>query len=499
MNNNQLGSMPPPPSGFVPDTSTPDAGANSSGVSNTQLNTSASIPPPPAGFVPDTSTAPASASRQYQDNSYLDINPDDSLGMKALKGTNAIGAGLGEGLLGTLNGGADLLHLPHATLQARENELHEQNAQNPFLRGTGIGAENLLEFLSGDEMLKGLTTSQKYLKVGKLLEQVESSPVMTRIINAGVRALRGGVVGGIQGEIKSGGDTGTAIASGLGAGLGNAVIPEAFDAIKAAPGAIKGAYNALSEALQGAEKVVQPELQGSISKILSDVAADHGITIPDGTALRDTAEHVGTSIKGRASVIYQAIDDALEGTNLKSIEAKLENTQRALRDDTGVDHDYTGKLLEHESALNDQYEKFKQEAIAKGVKPEDFQNADRYWKQGSALQDLSAKIRQSTSGLPDNIRGDLKAPGEVISPSKLAPRIHALRDSGRLSQALTRDLSASRGNDLLRSVEGAKARTADIGNTGKVVGKVASGVAHAAGLGGGALLAGDVIRHVAGN
>jgi hypothetical protein len=70
--------------------------------------------------------------RQYADNQYLDINDNDNLATKALKGTNAIGAGIGSGLLETINGGANLLHLPHQTLIDRENELQEQNAGNPI-------------------------------------------------------------------------------------------------------------------------------------------------------------------------------------------------------------------------------------------------------------------------------------------------------------------------------------------------------------------------------
>jgi hypothetical protein len=381
---------------------------------------------------------------------------------------------------------------------AGDNETSHGTAQN-----VGRVGEDVAEFVLGDAALKGLSVSDRLLQASKYAKMVEESPILTRLFQAGVRAARGGVVGTAQGAVKSRGNVGDALASGAAGGIGNAVVPEAVDAIKAAPGAIRAGVGALSDYLHGAEAVVQPELQGSLRKILADVAADHGITIPDGTAMRDTAEHVGQAIKGKASALYQSIDDALGGQDFKSVNRQLDNAQRALRQDTGIDHDATGDMIEHINALEDKKAQLREDAISAGVDPKAFAESDRLWRQGSALQDLSAKIRQSTSGLPDNLQDGSKAAsqanGEVVSPSKLAGRIHSLRDPGRLSQALTQDLSQARGNDLLKAAEAAKARTAEIANRNKLVGHVAKGAAYAVGAGGAGAGLIEGARHLAGN
>ena len=318
--------------------------------------------------------------------------------------------------------------------------------------------------------------------------------MLNRVFQAGIRSIRGGAVGTVQGGIKTG-DVPDALGAGVTGALGNAIVSEAFDAVRAAPGAIHSATGALSDALRGAEKVVQPELQGSLRQMLGDVAAEHGITIPDGTAMRDTAEQVGQAVKVKGSAIYKAVDDALDGTRFQTFDEQLSNVRRALRNDTGVDHDQTGRLIERLNDLEDAKANAQQQAINHGIDPKAFDKANAYWRQGSAIQDLSAKIRQSTGGLPDSLNEGSKAAsaasGEVVSPSKLAPKVHSLRDSGRLAQALSQD----RADDLLRAVESAKARTADISSKSKLAGKIGTAAAKAVAGAGAGTLAYEGIRH----
>lgn len=478
---------------------------------------SGAIPPPPgysSSQVIDNSGFSPSQAPPVQPQSVLTMNDNDSIGTDVLKAGGGLLSGIGEGVFGTGAGLVDLTNkildplattLPngqkdHIIPQGVSSYLHNlagDNEQQAGWERVGQGTESIAEFIMGDAALKGLSTSEKLLQASKAVKVIEDSPVLNRIFQAGVRAVRGGIVGTIQGGVKSGGDPSQAIAGGVGGAVGNALVPEAIDALKATPKAIKGAYTAISEALQGAEKVVQPELQTGISNILKQVAAEHGITIPDGTAMRDAAEHVGQEIKNQASSIYSKIDDALGGTDFKSVNRQLDAAQRAFNADTGFDPDVTGRLIEHLNHLEDFKANLRQTAMQAGIPEDAFTQADKLWRQGSAMQDLSAKIRQSTTGLPDNLRDGSKSANqanpEVVSPSKLVPKIHMLRDSGRLSQALTQDLSAARGNDLLRTVEAAKARSADIASTKKIVGKVATGLAHAAGTG---AVGGAVVHHL---
>ena len=465
---------PPPPPGFVPDQQTAQSPA---------------IPPPPSGFVPEQSTT-------AQPSDELRINPNDSLLTKASKGALGTLEGVGEGVFGTAAGASDLLDKATGMQPGSVNKfLHVQAGDNDAQHGIpqtmGRGGEDVMEFLMGDEALKGLALSQRLLKASKYAQMIEESPMLTHVFNAGVRTIRGTAVGTVQGGVKSGGNPTDAGEAGIGAGLANLVLPEIGMAVKAVP----RLAGAVSDAVRGADKVVQPELQGSIRQILSDVAADHGITVPDQIAMRDHAEFVGQAIKGRATAIYRAIDDALEGTKFQSYDDQLSAVRKAIRTDTGIDHDYTGKLVERLNELEDAKAAAQQKAIDAGINPDAFNQANAYWRQGSAMQDLSTKIRQSTTGLPENLMNGSKAAtnasGEVVSPVKLAPKVHALRDEGRLAEALNQ----SRADDLLRSVEAAKARTAQINATSKTLGTVARHAGYAVGAGAVGGLGVEAVRH----
>lgn len=180
-----------------------------------------SVPSVPSPNVPDS----------------LHIGSNDSVAMKAAKGVNAIGAGIGDGILGTLNGAADMFGIPHATLEQKQQELEQQNSENPTLNAVGYGGETLAEFLMGDEALKGLSFADKLSKTGaiaKILESsprlmkavqlgvntgqkiesmspeikalVDSNPIYGRILSAGMDAIRAGVVQGTQTTVRTGGD-----------------------------------------------------------------------------------------------------------------------------------------------------------------------------------------------------------------------------------------------------------------------------------------------------
>jgi hypothetical protein len=365
---------------------------------------SGAIPPPPgysSSQVIDNPGYTPSQAPPVQPQSVLTMNDNDSIGTDVLKAGGGLLSGIGEGVFGTLAGTADLLNksgtgqLPTAVTGYLHNLAGDNEQQSGWER-VGQGTESIAEFIMGDAALKGLSTSEKLLQASKAVKVIEDSPVLNRIFQAGVRAVRGGVVGTIQGGIKSGGDSSQAIAGGVAGAVGNALVPEAIDALKATPKAIKGAYTAISEALQGAEKVVQPELQSGISNILKQVAAEHGIAIPDGTAVRDVAEHVGQSIKNQASSIYSKIDDALGGTDFKSVNRQLDAAQRAFNADTGFDPDVTGRLIEHINHLEDFKANLRQTALDAGIPEDAFTQADKLWRQRDCPTTSAMDQRQQT-------------------------------------------------------------------------------------------------------
>lgn len=408
--------------------------------------------------------------------------------------------GAGKGLLSTVSGTDDWArqHLPAALTQnpltgkpADLQHVHEMATPQGAAQNTGYGLESLAEFVLGDEALKALPISQRLLKASKIMQTVEESPALSRLLNLTVRGARGAAVGSTQGALKSGGDASDTAGAGIAGGVGNALVPEAFDLVKSVPG-IAGT---ISEAVRGAERVVQPELQGSLRQILGEVAAENGVTVPKDIAVRDLADHVGNQLKSKGSALYKDIDNSLGGTRFQTFDEQISNVRKALRNDTGVDHDLTGRLIERLNDLEDSKAAAIKTAIEKGIDPRDFQQANQYWRQGSALQDFGLRLRRATSGLPDNLKDGSNAAnaakGEIVSPNKLSPSIHSLRDSGRLSQAV----GPQRADELLRQVESARARTADIAGNRKTLKKVVTSGAAAAGAAGMGYGAYEVSRH----
>ena len=77
-----------------------------------------------------------------------------------------------------------------------------------------------MEFLLGDEALKALPLSEKLAKAAKTAKAIESSPTLSRVVSAGIRAVRGGVVGAAQGAVRSGGNGSSALTEGCGGRCG---------------------------------------------------------------------------------------------------------------------------------------------------------------------------------------------------------------------------------------------------------------------------------------
>jgi hypothetical protein len=144
----------------------------------------------------------------------LHIDPNDSLGMKVLKGANSVGAGIGTGVLSTINDAMGLedrvaKHLPHGLasfafgdqdertqaeqlLQSRKQELQQQNSENPTLNTVGYGGETLMEFLLGDEALKGLSLADKLSKSAAIAKALENSPRLMQALKLGAAAGKAG-------------------------------------------------------------------------------------------------------------------------------------------------------------------------------------------------------------------------------------------------------------------------------------------------------------------
>ena len=134
---------------------------------------------------------------------------NDNLPTMLGKAVAAPFAGFGAGLLSTAAGASDIVHAP----QGVRDTLHEyagDNENTSIGEKFGYGGETLVEFLLGDEALKGLSQSDKLKKISDIMKTLENSPITLYALKTGVEALKAGGIQGVQTLIRSGGDTGQA-------------------------------------------------------------------------------------------------------------------------------------------------------------------------------------------------------------------------------------------------------------------------------------------------
>jgi len=104
----------------------------------------------------------------------------------------------------------------------------------------GAGAEQIGEFVLGDEAIKGLTLAQKYSAISAIHKALETSPKLSKAVDLGMQAMRQGTQIGAQqmlhGASPSEALQAAGIATVLGVPVGQIAYwgPETMDAIKAA-------------------------------------------------------------------------------------------------------------------------------------------------------------------------------------------------------------------------------------------------------------------------
>lgn len=440
--------VPQPPPGFVP-------------------VTSGTISPPPPGFVPvgqsqtQDSTAPASqpSAVSAPEADEITIDPSDSLLTKAGKTVGGLLEGVGEGVFGTVAGASDLADkMTGATPGAANKYLHTLAGDNDTSHGTaqnvGRIGEDVAEFILGDSALKGLSVSDRLLQASKTAKLVESSPILSRVFQVGVRALRGATVAGTQAELKSGGNVPDSAGAAVTGGLLNAAIPEAADALQAARKALPGALDTIRIAIRPG--IVQDAFQGQIRDIVNDAAKEYGVNPSSAQSIRDVAHEVSSNLQQKARQSYQALDE-LTGGRVQRFQDAIRAVEGKLRNLNGIaTPDAEGDWIEKLNELTDAHEQAMQEAsealktmgksdTAQGV----LKQADTDFRRSKAMLDLSKNIRASSEGLRPELASGAKTPiPESVNTGKLVNRVNKMYDAGRLQDAL----GQSRAADLLRAV-----------------------------------------------
>lgn len=200
----------------------------------------------PPGYSPNDITSFGAQPTAPKSDEVQAPNDGDDLATKAAKYGAGTLEGIGEGVFGTIAGGADLLGARGTGISKSLHHLAgDDNATHGTAQNIGQGIEAIGEFMMGDEALKGLSFADKLKHVSGVMKFLEKSPklakalelginvgkagtelspeeraliqqhpILARLVGHGLSALRQGVTQGIQTEVKTGGNTAEALKSG---------------------------------------------------------------------------------------------------------------------------------------------------------------------------------------------------------------------------------------------------------------------------------------------
>lgn len=352
---------PPPPSGFV-------------SMQTGQVNSN--VPPPPSGFVPiqqpnpnkalgplgirgtssfqhqtptpavsRTAAKPTGAIIEADPHPSWDLvhhDPGESMGMQALKDIGGVIEGGGESLADTVAGTADIVNKVTGGVIPKSvtDTLHAAAGQNGGVADNahkvGYAGETLLEFLMGDEAIKGLSLAdrlQKSAVVAKALENsprvmkaiqlganiskvtaelgpeeqalIKKYPVVARLVGAGMDAIRAGFTQGVQTTVRTGGNVGQGLTDA-------AVMTGTAGLVGGATGVAGGVLNKLGDA-------------ASKTKNLA--------TLAEGAASKqEVAEKLGQRIDASKDALHEGYESGISNLQTRLGDTTVSAQQNPLSD-----------------------------------------------------------------------------------------------------------------------------------------------------------------------
>lgn len=404
--------------------------------------------PAPAQTAPADNSASASAPIDYtamaKQAGAVDSQP-------APKGQSVLGAvgdfakGTAEGAVGSM---ADTIsNLPWVgkkILSPDDMRLEREyfkpgSAAEKFGQTTGDIAEPLLEFVMGDEALKGLALADKIGLASKLADFATKNPYIGKLLQHGVNAARMGTVGTTQ-ALAKGATLPQALKTGAAVGIGGEALsaaaeaaPEAIQAVRSLQNPFRKAATAVASKFTGSE--IQPALKTGIQDVWNQVADKAGVAKPTAASVQDMGQEVGDSILARSKGSYKLIDKATDN-RFSGTEQALKTVNLDLRSVTNDTEEQA--LLVRKTRLEMQMNQMMDEAEAKGVPKATVAAAKNDFKQAQAIYDTNHQIRMSTTGVRPGMQGATDVPEEVNSKS-LMNRLNKIYNKGRLQQAVGDD------------------------------------------------------------
>ena len=271
----------------------------------------------------------------------------------------------------------------------------------------GKGAEGVLEFIAGDQALKGLTWAQKFQKLGKIAEILEAHPTLAKIANVGFNALRQGTVGAAQTVVHGGSAQDAATTGAVTAATGGAleVAGEGVQAVKNF--VTRGPeVEALGKQLvEGLTEGATPEqVARTVGKNLAD-AEEEMHSKYDAGIKSISAQGQSVPVKLAGSPLQQTAKDLLSDSQLP--ESVATTLKGVIPDSEKIEPFLTQMAGSNETLTWDQMEATRQK-IGQTIRklPWDYPNTSRSHKVRYAIDDTleQAADKAGNSDLSDQIK-----------------------------------------------------------------------------------------------
>ncbi len=182
----------------------------------------------------------------------------------------------------------------------------------------GKGAEGVLEFIAGDQALKGLSWAQKFAKMGKLADILEAHPSLAKLASIGLNATRQGTVGAAQTLVHGGSAQDAATTGALTAVTGGAleVAGEGIQAVKNFITRTPEVEALGKQLVEGLTEGATPEqVAKTVGKNLADAEEKMHSTYDAGIK-SISAQGQGVPVKLAGSPLQQTAKDLLTDSNI---------------------------------------------------------------------------------------------------------------------------------------------------------------------------------------
>jgi hypothetical protein len=259
----------------------------------------------------------------------------------ALNKVGEFGAGIVPGAVEAM--GDTIQHLPWVgkkilspeAMQAEREYFKPGSPAEKAGQTTGSIAEPVLEFVLGDEALKGVALADKLGIAGKIAKIAQDSPYIGKLLQHGVNAARMGTVGATE-ALAKGATPENAVKAGVATGVAGEAIPAASSTVEAlaarspqAGAAVARLTNPFKQLLTSPKEAgLAATQEPGAAAIRTAVGAPAGAPVIEGATsiVDDMLAKTGV----QKDVAYKQIDDMV-GFDLKAEKQKLADTRYAIK------------------------------------------------------------------------------------------------------------------------------------------------------------------------